>query len=99
MASTTTPVVDVGALAGAIRLEASNRLASTLEVAISACADNGYELNQLQKIELSSSALDHFDGFERFVAAEIIDDLRRSGIAAGGLPRELADLLPDGDDA
>jgi len=92
--TTTTPAVDVGALAGAIRLEASSRLSTLLSSGFQSLEDNGLGLNDLQKAALIEWALDMFDGFERSVAKEIIEGLTEKGIGVWGLSRDLADLLP-----
>jgi hypothetical protein len=100
MPSTTTqPQVDVGALAGAIRLEATQRLSTLLSSGFQALEDNGLALNELQKAGLIEWALDVFDGFERAVARTLIRDLMEHGVEVWGLTRDLADLQPDGDDA
>jgi hypothetical protein len=102
MTSTTTqrPKVDAGALAGAISNEVAERFASSLVVSFRRCEEDDRPLNDLQKIKLVEEALYVFNGFERFAAVQIVDDLTRHGISVWGLPTTLEDLLPeDGDDA
>jgi len=100
MPSTTTqPCVDVGALAGEIRLEVSRRLSTLLSSGFQELEDKDLGLNDLQKATLIEWALDVFDGFERSVAKDIIKDLTEKGIGVWGLRRELADLQPGESDA
>src|SRR5690242_19424129 len=97
--TTAQPRVDVGALAGEIRLGVSGRLAQMLEVAYDACDGRGHPLNSMQKIELTSAMLDVFDGFEREVARDIITALTSDGVEVWGLSVDLADLLPEAEGA
>jgi hypothetical protein len=95
MPSTTTqPRVDVGALAGEIRIEVSRRLSTLLSSGFQALEDSDRGLNELQKATLIEWAVDVFDGFERSVAKKIIRDLTEEGIGVWGLSSTLADLQP-----
>jgi hypothetical protein len=97
--STTEARVDVGALAGAIRNDAAERVASLLVVGFDSLEEDEKALNQPQKIELVQCAIEFLDGLEREVAVLLVDGLTRDGVAVWGLPRSLADLTPGGDDA
>lgn len=99
MPSTTTPRVDVGALAAGIRLEVSNRVANMLSVGFESSSGNGHPLSQLQQIDLTSAALECFDGFERGLASTILEELRQAGVEGYGLPSFLEDLKDLGGDA
>ena len=99
MPSTTTPAVDVGVLAASIQGEAAERMASTIASAITVCEETDNPLNELQRIEFTRSVVEHFDGFERAVAAQIIDALSRESIEVWGLPPRLEDVLPGASDA
>jgi hypothetical protein len=100
VATATTPSVDVGALAAAIKADVTDRLSTVLVAGFEAPEEDGHGLDQIQRADLTQWALDAFDGLERSIAAKVIEELNHSSISVWGLPTELEDLLPgSGDDA
>ena len=53
------------ALAGRIATDAHERIAEAITLTIDRLAEDGRELNQLQRVELFGSVLTCVDGFER----------------------------------
>ena len=89
------PSVDVGALAGFIHNEAARQAARGIAFSINALREDDAPLNEKQVAELIEAAIVFFDGFERTVAAELVRNLTRQGVAVWGLPDALADLVSD----
>ncbi len=84
MSTTTTPKVDVGALAGFAKVEAADRVAEALTGAFSACDDRGHPVAEVQQAEMISHALTVFDGFEATVLRELVRDLTLHGVDVWG---------------
>jgi hypothetical protein len=91
--ATSTPSVDIGALAGAIQGEAATRIADMLVVGCDHLNEDGRPLNQIQRCALTRAALRHFDGFEAAVASQLKNDLERAGVRVWGLDNELERML------
>jgi hypothetical protein len=93
VATTATPRVDIGALAGAIQAEAATRFADMLVVGCEHLDEDGNPLNQNQRCSVTRAMLRHFDGFEAAVASLLKDDLERDGVEVWGLDDDLSKLL------
>lgn len=86
----TTPSVDVGALAGAIQLDASRRISEAVSLTVHGLEEEGTPLNERQVGELFRSVLRCFDGFETATIRELQRSLR--GVDQWGLSNEHAFL-------
>ena len=85
--------VDVGALAGAMVLEVSGRVATMIARTTNSLRENGRALNQLQEVELLQCAFEEFATIEATFAKTIIDTLERGGVETWGLNNELEHIL------
>ncbi|SRR6266545_1371824 len=88
--------VDVGALAGSARNDATRRVAEMIAVTVRSLKEDGHPLNDLQVAELIDTAITSFDGLERSIAAELVRDLTQQGVAVWGLHESLKDLEEGG---
>lgn len=88
--------VDVGALAGGLALDVTQRLAEALTTAAVTCRDADIPLNDLQLARLTQEMLRHFDGLELGFVRELLPTLERAGIETWGLSHEHETVLGRG---
>lgn len=93
------PRVDIGALAGSIYGEASDRIAQVVVLTIDRLDEDGLPLHQMQKIELVKTAMQLTEGLEAHVAEDLKTTLEQDGVTTWGLSSDLEGWLGGGDDA
>jgi hypothetical protein len=76
--------------AGRCRGEAAQAVSKAVVFAIDWCEQDGYELNEKQKIMLVYGAFQTNANLEASFARALIDESERAGIEDGGLSSELA---------
>ena len=87
------PRVDAGALGGAVYGEAVDALASAVVLAMDWSEEEGFGLNQKQKIKLVYAALCCSSNLEASMTKTIVDDLEGNGVEAWGLSDDFEQLL------
>jgi hypothetical protein len=99
MATTTANRIDAGALTNAMVGVMAGALAETVVLACERLDEGGRPLDEIQKVELTRTALLSMRRLELEVVTVIVDDLDQAGIERWGLDRELERLLPTGGDS
>jgi hypothetical protein len=88
-----TPRVDVGALGFALWSDAARALADATVFMIDWSEEDGFELNQKQKVQLVYATLQAGANLEAKFARTLIDEFEREGVDTWGLGSELATVL------
>lgn len=78
------PRVDVGALSGALNLDAVRAVARTVVLTMDWLEEAGRGLNQVQKLELMEAALLATEGLEQGYLAELKETLHAAGVETWG---------------
>lgn len=93
MSSTTSNAVDVGALAGGIAFDVTERLAEALTTATVTCSDTDIPLSDLQVARLTQEMLRRFDGLEIGLVRQLLSALEIAGVKTWGISREHEAIL------